>query len=41
MTEAERYAALRQLYLHWYGQTDSEYHIRMAMYCTERIAEVV
>jgi len=32
MTEAERYAALRALYLHWYDQTGSDYHAAMAEY---------
>jgi len=30
MTDAERYAALRALYLHWYDQTGSDYHATMA-----------
>lgn len=32
MTEAERYAALRALYLHWHARTGDEYHAAMADY---------
>ncbi len=32
MTNAERYAALRALYLHWYDQTGSDCHAAMAEY---------
>ncbi len=32
MTNAERYAALRALYLHSYEQTGSDYHAAMAEY---------
>ncbi len=41
MTAAERYAALRSLYLHWFAQTGSDYHFAMADYCEQRIAEAV
>ncbi len=32
MTEAERYAKLRALYLCWFDQTGSDYHAAMAEY---------
>lgn len=38
MTDAERYAALRSLYLHWYERTHDEYHFVMACYAQARIA---
>ena len=41
MTDAERYAALRSLYLHWFAQTGSDYHFAMADYCEQRIAATV
>lgn len=37
MTEAERYTALRALYLHWFTQTNDEYHFAMASYAGGRI----
>lgn len=40
MTEAERYAALRSLYLSWYERTGDALHLDLAEYCCERIAEV-
>lgn len=40
MTEAERLAKMRSLYLHWYDGAKSEYYLQMAAYCTRRIAEV-
>lgn len=39
MTESERYAALRALYLHWFTQTGDEYHFQMASYAGGRIGE--
>lgn len=39
MTESERYAALRALYLHWFTQTGDEYHFAMASYAGGRIGE--
>ncbi len=39
MTDAERYAALRALYLHWFAQTNDEYHFQMASYADGRIGE--
>ena len=41
MTDAERYAALRALYLHWFAQTNDEYHFTMASYAGERITESI
>ncbi len=38
MSEAERLIALRSLYLSWFAQSGSEYHMEMAAYCTQRIA---
>ncbi len=32
MTDAERYAKLRALYLLWHDQTGSDYHAEMAGY---------
>lgn len=40
MTEAERYAALRSLYLRWFERTGDALHLDLAEYCTARIAEV-
>lgn len=40
MTDAERYATLRALYLHWYEQHGDALHLDLAEYCCERIAEV-
>lgn len=39
MTEAERYAALRALYLLWFQRTGDEYHFVMACYAQARISE--
>ena len=39
MTDTERYAALRALYLRWYERTGDVVHQEMAAYCCERIAE--
>lgn len=41
MTDAERYAALRALYLHWYERTHDEYHFAMASYAGTRMSETV
>jgi len=41
MTEAERYAALRSLYLTWFERTGDALHLDLAEYCTARISEVV
>lgn len=41
MTESERYAALRALYLHWFAQTNDEYHFQMASYAGGRITESI
>ena len=40
MTDAERYAALRALYLRWWERTGDETHRELADYCEMRIAEV-
>lgn len=40
MTDAERYAALRALYLQWFARTNDEYHTEMADYCGLRITEL-
>lgn len=37
MSDAERYAALRALYLHWFAQTKDEYHFAMASYAGVRM----
>lgn len=39
MTAAERYAALRALYLRWWERHGDAVHLEMAAYCTARIAE--
>lgn len=39
MTDAERYAALRALYLRWYERTGDGVHLDLAAYCEARIAE--
>lgn len=40
MTDAERYTALRNLYLSWFSQTGSDYHFAMAAYADARRVEV-
>lgn len=40
MTDAERYAALRSLYLRWFSQTGSEVHSDLAAYYEARIMEI-
>lgn len=39
MTDAERYAALRDLYLQWFARTNDEYHFQMASYAGARMNE--
>ena len=39
MSDAERYAALRALYLLWFQRTGDEYHFQMASYAGARISE--
>lgn len=39
MTDAERYTALRDLYLLWFARTGDEYHFQMASYAGARMSE--
>ena len=40
VSDAERYAALRALYLRWWARTGDAVHRDLAAYCTARIGEV-